>query len=169
MARCDRETRINRLTPYRWKPGQSGNAKGRPKKEHELRFYLEGVELEMKIPPEFYRNAMVICGMQKQIKQLDEALASFSGNSQHPKVLKVVPSAIRNLRFGEYSAMRAGFDAAKDPVLFLKVIEQIHGKPVQPTTIANPDGAPIKPSPRVLIINVPAEEDDESRPDDGVS
>lgn len=29
----DREARIERLKPYRWKPGQSGNPKGRPRRK----------------------------------------------------------------------------------------------------------------------------------------
>ena len=76
MAANDRESRINRLARYRWKPGQSGNAAGRPKKHHELRWYVEGAMLNVRIAPEFYRNAMVICGMQKEVERLDALLLS---------------------------------------------------------------------------------------------
>lgn len=162
MARCDKEERIKRLTPYRWKPGQSGNSRGRPKKEHELRWYIEGAMLNMPIAPEFYRNAMVICGMQKEIGQMDSLLQS-GAKFQDARLLKIIPTVIKKLNYGQYGAMRACFEAGKNPDLFIKLIDQIHGKPIQPSTIANPDGSPIRPpTSNVLVVNVPAEEDDES-------
>ena len=162
MARCDKETRIQRLTPYRWKPGQSGNAKGRPKKEHELRWYIKGAMLNMPIAPEFYRNAMVICGMQKELERLDLLLLS-GAKLQDARFRKVIPSMIKKLNYGEYGALRASFEACKNPDLFIKLLDQLYGKPIQPTTIGNPEGSSIRPpSSNVLVINVPAEEDDES-------
>jgi hypothetical protein len=55
--------------------------------------------------------------------------------------------------------MRAGYDAGKDPELFIKLMEQVHGKPVQPTTVANPDGTNLNPgvSPNVLMVTVTGE------------
>jgi hypothetical protein len=160
MATNDKEARINRLAPYRWKPGQSGNAPGRPKKHLELRWYIEGAMLNMRIAPEFYRNAMVICGMQKEIEQLDALLLS-GAKLQDSSVQNVVPPVIKKLNYGQYGAMRACFEAAKDPDLFIKIIDQVHGKPVQPTTLANPDCSRIRPAAQsnVLVVNVSAEED----------
>jgi hypothetical protein len=160
MARSDKETRIKRLTPYRWKPGESGNVRGRPKKEHELRWYLEGCLLTMTIAPEFYRNAMVICGLAKQVNQLDK-LVMGGANVTDATVQKIIPLSIKKLTYGQYGAMRAGFEAAKDPDLYIKLVEQIHGKSVQP--ISDPDGSSIRPpASNVLVVTVPAEEDDES-------
>jgi len=163
MARCDKEERIKRLTTYRWKRGQSGNGRGRPKKEHELRWYIEGAMLNMPIAPEFYRNAMVICGMQKQIEEMDVLLQS-GARLQDARLRKIIPLVIKKLNYGEYGAMRACFEAGKNPDLFIKLVEQLYGKPIQPATVGNPDGSSIRPptSSNVLVINVPAEEDDES-------
>jgi uncharacterized protein DUF5681 len=162
MARHDRETRIERLTPYRWKPGQSGNVRGRPKKEHELRSYIEGAMLNMPIAPEFYRNAMVICGMQKQIEQMDTLLQS-GARLQDTRLRKIIPQVIKKLNYGEYGAMRACFEAGKNPDLFIKLVEQLYGKPIQPTAVTNPDGSPIRsPATNVLVVNVPADEDEET-------
>ena len=160
MARHDKETRIKRLTPYRWKPGQSGNVRGRPKKEHELRSYLEAAMLNMPIAPEFYRNAMVICGMQKQIEQIDTLLQS-GAKLQDARLRKIIPPVIKKLNYGKYGAMRACFEACKNPDLFIKLIEQLYGKPIQPTTVGDPDGSSIRPpDPNVLVVTV--EEDSES-------
>lgn len=161
MAANDKESRIKRLAPYRWKPGTSGNVAGRPKREHELRWYVEGSMLNMPIAPEFYRNAMLICGMQTEIEQLD-ALFLSGAKLQDTKVQKVIPSVIKKLSYGQYGAMRACFEAAKNPELFIKIIDQLYGKPIQPTTFANPDGSPIRSASRsdVLVVTVPAEEDE---------
>jgi hypothetical protein len=160
MAANDRESRINRLARYRWKPGQSGNAAGRPKKRDELRWYVEGAMLNVPIAPEFYRNAMVICGMQREVEQLDALLLS-GAKLQDISVQKVIPSLIKKLCYGEYAAMRACFEACKNPDLFLKIIDQVHGKPVQPTTVANADGTQIKspPASNVVVVTVPVADD----------
>jgi hypothetical protein len=151
--------KADHLVQWQWSPGVSGNPKGRPKRQNELRWYLEGVMLNMPIAPEFYRNAMVICGMQKQIEQLD-ALVYSGAKLQDAKVQKVIPPVIKKLNYGEYGAMRACFEAAKNPDLFLKIVDQIHGKLTQAITATNPDGSPIlPPDPNILVVEV--SDDDE--------
>jgi hypothetical protein len=124
---------------------------------------VEGALLNVRIAPDFYRNAMVICGMQKEVEQLDSLLLS-GAKLQDPGVQKIIPSAIKKLCYGEYAAMRACFEACKNPELFLKIIDQVHGKPIQPTTVANNDGSPSRSAPpsNVLVVTVPAEEEDKS-------
>lgn len=145
------------VLPYRWKPGQSGNLKGRPTKEHTLRWYLEGGGLEVKITHAFYRNAMFILGMHQEVQAYD-ALVVAGAKAGDRKFDKVVPKTVKNFCFGEYCSLVAWYEAGKDPELFIKLIDQVHGKPVQPTTVANPDGSSMKGN--VLVINVPADEDD---------
>src|SRR5206468_214774 len=118
--------------------------------EHELRWYIEGVMLNMPIAPEFYRNAMVICGMQQQIEQMDTLLQS-GAKLQDARLRKIIPPVIKKLNYGEYGAMRACFEAAKNPDLFIKLVEQVHGKPIQPTAVTNPDGSPIR-SPATNVL-----------------
>jgi hypothetical protein len=161
MERRDKEDRVKRLIPYRWKPGQSGNVRGRPKKEQEMRWYLASVGLEIKIPSLFYRNAMQLLGMNKQIQRYDE-LVKNGAKAGDSGLNKIVPIKVKDLTFGQYCALVACFEACKDPYLFLKIIDQVHGKPIQPTTLANPDGSTIKqaPSSNVIIVDVPAGEDE---------
>jgi hypothetical protein len=118
--------------------------------------------LVMPIAPEYWRNAMVILGLSQQVKALDEWIKSGK-TLQDSGAKRIVPLFVRKLKYGEYGAMRACFDAGKNPELFLKIIEQIHGKPVQPTTVANPDGSPIKGNAlasNVVVVTVPVEEDE---------
>ena len=153
-------SKADHLVRWRWSRGVSGNPKGRPKKEHELRWFLEGTMLNMPIAPEFYRNAMVICGLQKETEELDALLLS-GAKLQDSRVKKIIPAMIKKLNYGEYAAIRACFEAAKNPELFLKIVDQIYGKPVQSTSVGNPDGSPINnpPASNVLVVTVPAEED----------
>jgi hypothetical protein len=120
--------------------------------------------LNVRIAPDFYRNAMVICGMQKEVEQLDSLLLS-GAKLQDPGVQKIIPSAIKNLCYGEYAAMRACFEACKNPELFLKIIDQVHGKPSQPTTVANAEGSEIKspPASNVVVVTVPVDDDENER------
>ena len=78
---------------------------------------------------------------------------------QDSRLKKIVPAIIRNLRYGEYAALRACFEAAKDPELFLKILDQIYGKPVQPTTAGDMDTSAM-PASNVIIVPVPADEDE---------
>jgi hypothetical protein len=159
MERRDKEDRVKRLIPYRWKPGQSGNVRGRPKKEHELRWYLASVGLDMKIPALFYRNAMQLLGISKQVQQYDD-LVKNGAKAGDSRLNKIVPKKVKDLTYGQYCALVTSFEACKDPYLFLKIIDQVHGKPTQPTTTTNPDGSPIgPPSSNVIVVNV--DENDE--------
>lgn len=113
--------------------------------------------LNAPISPEFYRNAMVVCGLHNEIKQLD-ALLHSGANLQDRRVKKIVPAMIKRLRYGEYASLRACFEAAKNPELFLKIINQIYGKPVPAIAAAKTDNSP-KPPSNVLVVTVSAEED----------
>jgi hypothetical protein len=75
---------------------------------------------------------------------------------------KIVPTKVKVLTFGQYAALTACFEACKDPYLFLKIIDQVHGKPTQAITATNPDGSPIQP-PADNVIVVDVDEDEEIR------
>jgi len=150
--------KADHLVRWRWSRGVSGNPKGRPKKEQELRWFLEGTMLNLPISPEFYRNTMVILGLYKETAEFDAFLSS-GAKLQDSRLKKIVPAIIRNLRYGEYAALRACFEAAKDPELFLKILDQIYGKPVQPTTAGDMDTSAM-PASNVIIVPVPADEDE---------
>ena len=113
--------------------------------------------LNLPISPEFYRNAMVILGLYKETGEFDTFL-STGAKLHDSRLKKIVPAIIRNLRYGEYAALRACFEAAKNPELFIKIIDQIYGKPVQ-SGGANTDSS-ANPASNVVIVPVPADEDE---------
>jgi hypothetical protein len=129
------------LKKYRWPPGFCPNKKGRPPDSQLLRGYLRDVAFEFPISPALYREAMNLLGVFAKELRAIKKLIKDGAEEDSDNVMALVPKRVKKLSMGQFNAIKALSAGAGDSDLYLKIIDQIHGKPTQP--MSGPEGGPI--------------------------